>query len=81
MNSDGNSNEIEQDMYRSKKSKRKESKLKSWFEEFKLNQQGKTKYHRIDVMGKHRKVDRFLTGLIIVLLLLNLITLVVVFFY
>lgn len=60
---------------------KKESKLKSWFEEFKLNRQGKTKYQRIDVMGKHRKVDRFLTGLIIVLLLLNLITLVVVFYY
>lgn len=81
MNSDENNRKTEQRMYRSKNNKKKESKLKSWFEEFKLNRQGKTKYQRIDVMGKHRKVDRFLTGLIIVLLLLNLITLVVVFYY
>ena len=51
------------------------------YEEFKLNREGKTKRKRVNVKARHRKVDRTLTALIIIVSLLLAITWVIVLFY
>lgn len=51
------------------------------YEEFKLNREGKTKRKRTDVKARHRKIDRSLTALIIIVSLLLAITWVIVLFY
>ncbi len=61
------------------------ARIKNWiidrYEEFKLNREGKTKRRRIDVKTRHRKVDRTLTALIVIVTLLLAITWVIVLFY
>ncbi|HLR91917.1 MAG TPA: hypothetical protein VK048_02555 [Atopostipes sp.] len=55
--------------------------IKDRIEEFKLNREGKTKRKRSDVMGRHRRIDRILTALIIIVALLLIITWVIILFY
>lgn len=56
-------------------------KLIDSYEEFKLNREGKTKRKRADVKSRYRKIDRNLTALIIILILLLVISWVIVLFY
>ncbi len=78
---------------RSNRKKKKDSKLRSqpdktfkhkianWYEEFKLNREGKTKLKRADVMTRYRRTDRQLTAMIIIVGLLLIISWVIILFY
>lgn len=74
---------------RNKKRRRKEKKsrkekvkrtFKERIEEFKLNRQGKTNKKRSDVQGRYRRVDRILTLLILIVLLLFIITWIIILY-
>lgn len=74
---------------RDKKRRRKEKKsrkekvkrtFKERIEEFKLNRQGKTNKKRSDVQGRYRRVDRILTLLILIVLLLFIITWIIILY-
>ena len=54
--------------------------IKDRVEEFKLNRKGKTKRKRTEVMSRYRKVDRTLTLLIAIVVLLLIITWVYILF-
>lgn len=54
--------------------------VKDRIEEFKLNRQGKTKRKRSDVHSRYRRVDRILTSLILIVLLLFIIVWVYILF-
>lgn len=66
---------------RSQTRKNVKYRVTDWYEEFKLNRQGKTKRKRIDVMARYRRIDNILTALIVIVGLLLLITWVIVLFY
>lgn len=59
---------------------KKKSSIKSRIEEFKLNRQGKTNKKRTDVMERYRRVDRTLTLLISIVVLLLIIVWVIILF-
>lgn len=59
---------------------KKKSSIKSRIEEFKLNRQGKTNKKRTDVMERYRRVDRTLTLLISIVVLLLIIVWVFILF-
>lgn len=66
---------------RSQTRQKTKDKFLDWYEEFKLNREGKTKRKRLDVKSRYRKIDRTLTALIIIVSLLLLISWVIILFY
>lgn len=66
-----------------RKRKRKESlkmRYKNWQEERQLKKQGRTNKTRMQKVGLHRRIDRALNRIIVILLLLHVIVWLVVFF-
>lgn len=81
MRSRSNRKKNERKPLRSQTKKKAKHKIIDWYEEFKLNREGKTKRKRAEVMSRYRKVDRTLTALIIIISLLLAISWVVILFY
>lgn len=52
-----------------------------FYEEFKLNREGKTKRKRTNVKSRYRKINKNLTALIVIISLLLVISWIVVLFY
>ena len=71
----------ERQQLRSQARKKTKDRLVDWYEEFKLNREGKTKRKRTDVMSRYRKVDRTLTAMIVIVSLLLVISWVIILFY
>ena len=76
-----NRKKIERKKQRTQTRKKIKHRVTDWYEEFKLNREGKTKRKRIDVMERYRKIDRTLTALIIIIGLLLAISWVIILFY
>lgn len=72
---------FEREQAKAERKKRRKNRIKSRIEEFKLNRQGKTKRRRTDVMARHRRVDRVLNALLLIVALLLVITWIIVLFY
>ena len=81
MESRSNRKKNERKELRSQTRKKVKYKITDWYEEFKLNREGKTKRKRIDVMARYRKIDRTLTALIVIVGLLLVISWVIILFY
>lgn len=81
MGSRANRKRNERKQLRSQTRKKAKNKIIDWYEEFKLNREGKTKRKRAEVMSRHRKVDRTLTALIVIISLLLAISWVIILFY
>lgn len=81
MGSRVNRKKNERRQLRSQTRKKTKGKIVDWYEEFKLNRQGKTKRKRADVMARYRKVDRTLSALIVIVGLLLVISWVIILFY
>ncbi len=81
MGSRSNRKRNERRALRSQPKKKAKDKITDWYEEFKLNRQGKTKRKRSDVMLRYRKIDRTLTALIIIVGLLLTISWIIILFY
>lgn len=81
MGSRSNRKKNERNQLRSQTRKKTKDHIIDWYEEFKLNRQGKTKRKRTDVMSRYRKVDRTLNALIIIIGLLLIISWVIILFY
>lgn len=56
------------------------ARYKNWQEERRLKKQGYTNKTRTEYVGKHRRIDRILNRIILILILLNIIVWLVVFF-
>lgn len=81
MGSRSNRKNNERKLLRSQNRKKTKDKIIDWYEEFKLNREGKTKRKRTDVMLRYRKIDRTLTALIVIISLLLIISWVIILFY
>lgn len=81
MGSRSNRKKNERKLLRSQNRKKTKDKIIDWYEEFKLNREGKTKRKRTDVMLRYRKIDRTLTALIVIIILLLIISWVIILFY
>ena len=81
MSSRSERKKVERERKKAARKARVKRSINDRIEEFKLNREGKTKRRRSDVMGRHRRIDRILTALIIIVALLLIITWVIILFY
>lgn len=71
---------VEREQRRQEKIEKRKNSIKGRIEEFKLNREGKTKKKRSAVMDRYRRVDRVLTLLIAIVILLLIITWIIILF-